>query len=156
MFDSILSYFFPAIILSLMISVIYFFFEKRKIIKNYSVSNSNYLKNISGLIISDGGYLQKKIHLCSFDLLINDNTIFIFPKSFYVIPMRKINLNFSNSDKKLTRSRILLREMKISNQSVDLISYPNYLQSKGRIIRLQNLTTEQISFFEEIKKNKNY
>ncbi|AZA73631.1 hypothetical protein [Chryseobacterium indoltheticum] len=156
MFDSILSYFFPAIILSLMISVIYFFFEKRKIIKNYSVSNSKYLKNIRGLIISDGGYLQKKIQLCSFDLLINDNTIFIFPKSFYVIPMRKINLNFSNSDKKLTRSRILLREMKISNQSVDLISYPNYLQSKGRIIRLQNLTTEQISIFEEIKKNKNY
>ena len=100
--------------------------------------------------------MKKKIHLCSFDLLINDNTIFIFRKSFYVIPMRKINLNFSNSDKKLTRSTILLREMKISNQSVDLISYPNYLQSKGRIIRLQNLTTEQISFFEEIKKNKNY
>jgi hypothetical protein len=46
--------------------------------------------------------------------------------------------------------------MKISNQSVDLISYPNYLQSKGRIIRLQNPTTEQISIFEEIKKNKNY
>lgn len=156
MFDSILSYFLPAIILSLIISVIYFFFEKRKIIKNYSVSNSKYLKNIRGLIISDGGYLQKKIQLCSFDLLINDNTIFIFPKSFYVIPMRKINLNFLNSDKKLTRSTILLREMKISNQSVDLISYPNYLQSKGRIIRLQNLTTEQISIFEEIKKNKNY
>lgn len=156
MFDSILSYFFPAIILSLMISVIYFFFEKRKIIKNYSVSNSKYLKNIRGLIISDGGYLKKKIQLCSFDLLINDNTIFIFPKSFYIIPMRKINLILSNSDKKLTQSTILLREMKVNNQSVDLTSYPNYLQSKGRIIRLQNLTTEQISIFEEIKKNKNY
>lgn len=70
--------------------------------------------------------------------------------------MRKINLNFSNSDKKLTQSTILLREMKVNNQSVDLTSYPNYLQSKGRIIRLQNLTTEQISIFEEIKKNKNY
>lgn len=70
--------------------------------------------------------------------------------------MRKINLNFSNSDKKLTQSTILLREMKVNNQSVDLTSYPNYLQSKGRIIRLQNLTTEQISIFEKIKKNKNY
>lgn len=70
--------------------------------------------------------------------------------------MRKINLNFSNSSKKLTSSTILLREMIVNNQSVDLISYPNYLQSKGRIIRLQNLTNEQISIFEEIKKNKNY
>ncbi|REC50670.1 hypothetical protein DRF62_18820 [Chryseobacterium piscium] len=156
MFDSILSYFFPAIILSLIISVIYFFFEKRKIIENYTVSNSKHLKNINGLIISDSGSLKKKIQLCSFDLLINDNTIFIFPNSFYIIPMRKINLNFSNSDKKLTRSTILLRELMVNNQSVDLISYPNYLQSKGRIIRLQNLTNEQISIFEEIKKNKNY
>lgn len=70
--------------------------------------------------------------------------------------MRKINLNFSNSSKKLTSSTILLREMIVNNQSVDLISYPNYLQSKGRIIRLQNLTNEQMSIFEEIKKNKNY
>lgn len=100
--------------------------------------------------------MKKKIQICSFDLLINDNTIFIFPKSFYVIPMRKINLNFLNSDKKLTRSTIVLREIKMNNQSIDLTSYPNYLQSKGRIIRLQNLTTEQISVFEEIKKNKNY
>lgn len=152
MFDSIFSYFIPAVILSLVISVIYFFFEKRKIIKNYTESNSKQLKNITGLIISDAGFLSKKIQYCNFDLLINGNTMFIFPRSFYFIPMRKINLNFSNSSKKLTRSTILLREMVVNNNSVDLISYPNYLQSKGRIIRLQNLTSEQISIFEEIKK----
>jgi len=136
--------------------MIYFFFEKRKILKNYTVSNSKQLKNIHGLIISDGGPLKKNIQFCTFDLLINDKTVFIFPKSFYFIPMRKINLSFSNSDKKITRSTILLREMIVNNHSVDLISYPNYLQSKGRVIRLQNLTNEQVSIFEEIKKNKNY
>lgn len=156
MFDSIFSYFIPAVILSLIVSVVYFFFEKRKIIENYTESNSKQLKNITGLIILDGGSLKKRIQFCNFDLLINESTIFIFPRSFYFIPMRKINLNFSNSSKKLTNSTILLREMIVNNQSVDLISYPNYLQSKGRIIRLQNLTNEQISIFEEIKKNKNY
>lgn len=152
MFDSIFSYFISAMILSLVISVIYFFFEKRKIIETYTESNSKQLKNINGLIISDDGFLSKKIQSCHFDLLINDNTIFIFPRSFYFIPMRKINLNFSNSSKKLTRSTILLREMVVNNHSVDLISYPNYLKSKGRIIRLQDLTNEQVSVFEEIKK----
>ncbi|MCX8533167.1 hypothetical protein OEA66_12475 [Chryseobacterium sp. KC 927] len=100
--------------------------------------------------------MSKKILSFNFDLLINDNTIFIFPKSFYFIPIRKINLNFSNSSKKLTRSTLLLREMIMNNHSVDLVSYPNYLHSKGHIIRLQNLTNEQISIFEEIKKNKIY
>lgn len=156
MFNSILSYFIPALILSLIVSVIYFFFEKAKTIRNYADSDSKHLKNISGLIISDTGFFSRKIESCHFDLLINENTMFIFPRSFYWIAMRKINFNFSNSSKKLTHSTIVLRAMVVNKNSVDLISYPKYLQSKGRIIHLQNLTNEQISVFEEIKKNKNY
>lgn len=156
MFDSIFSYFIPLIILSLIISVVFFYFEKRKIIKNYTVTSSIQLKNINGLIILDGGSLRNHMNFCSFDLLINDNSIFIFPKNFHIIPMRKISLCFSNSDKKLLRSTILLREIIVNKHSVDLVSYPNYLNSKSRIIRLKSLTNEQILVFKEIKKNKNY
>lgn len=156
MLENLLSYFFPAAILIMLISASFYFIEKNKIITQYKQGNSEHLKNISGLIIFDRGQLKKSIQPCSFDILINPDTIFIFPKSFYIIPLRKIILNFSNSDKKLISSTILLREMNINNHSVDLISYPKYLLSKGRIIRLQKLSKEQILIFEDIKQNKNY
>lgn len=156
MLENLLSYFFPAAILIMLISASFYFIEKNKIITQYKQDNSEHLKNISGLIISDRGQFKKSIQPCNFDILINPNTIFIFPKIFYIIPLRKIILNFSNSDKKLISSTILLREMNTNNHSVDLISYPKYLLSKGRIIRLQNLSQEQISIFEDIKHNKNY
>lgn len=156
MLENLLPYFLPAAILIMLISAVFYFIEKNKIITKYKHENSKYLKNISGLTISDLGQLKKSIQFCSFDILINPDTLFIFPKSFYVIPFRKIILNFSNSDKKLTPSTILLREMIVNKNSVDLISYPKHLLSKGRIIRLKKLSQEEILIFEEIKTNKNY
>lgn len=156
MLENLLSYLFPAAILIMLISALFYFIEKNKIITKYKKDNSEHLKNIRGLIISDRGQLKKSIQHCSFDILINPDIIFIFPKSYYIIPLRKIILNFSNSDKKLISSTILLREMIIYKNSVDLISYPKHLLSKGRIIRLKNLSQEQILFFEDIKQNKNY
>lgn len=89
MFDSIFSYFIPAVILSLIVSIVYFFFEKRKIIENYTESNSKQLKNITGLIILDGGSLKKRVQFCNFDLLIMRVTYLFFLEVFILFRCEK-------------------------------------------------------------------
>ncbi|REC41179.1 hypothetical protein DRF69_15870 [Chryseobacterium sp. 5_R23647] len=88
--------------------------------------------------------------------MINENSIFIFPRSLYFIPIRKINLIFSNSDRKFTMSPQILREIIINKYSIDFIYYPPFLLSGKRIIRLQNLNSEEIKIFNELKTQKNY
>lgn len=61
---------------------IYYFLEKNKILKICRHTNSIELKNISGTIFTNEGTFKKKYEWCSFDILINDNSIFLFSKGF--------------------------------------------------------------------------
>lgn len=109
MFELPIYYFFIASIFSAIIVGIYYFIQKKNIIKNYRQENSLELKNISGTIITDKGFLSWGMELGTFDLLINDNSIFLFLKSFGFIPGRITNLFFSNSNRKNTKRAVLLR-----------------------------------------------
>ena len=155
MTDNIFSYLFFIAFVMMILASAYFLYEKKKIIAYNKQINSKLFNNIVGLTISDGGALSKKIQMLHFDLLVNSNSIFIFPKSLYFIPLRKINLIFSNSDIANTTSREILRELVIKNQNVDLVYYPKHLLG-SRIIRLKNLNQDQISIFEDIKQKRNY
>ena len=155
MLENLYSYLFPVVILLMILTSAYFFWEKRNILAHYKQGNSKIFNNISGLSISDGGMLKKKIQILHFDVLINTNSIFIFPKSLYFIPLRKINLIFSHSDIKNTKSPEMLRELVVKNKSVKLVYYPTYLL-RSRTICLQNLSTEQMEVFKDIKLKKNY
>ncbi|KFE97457.1 hypothetical protein IX39_19400 [Chryseobacterium formosense] len=154
--NDILTYLLPLAITGLIISAVFFTVKKNDIIKNYKQPNSHKIKNIKGLIIDSNGLLRQKVQWCNFEILINENSIFIFPRSFYVIPIRSINLIFSNSNRKFTRSPQLLREIIINKYSVDFIYYPPFLVSGKRTIRLQNLNSEEIKIFEDLKTQKNY
>lgn len=154
--DILTNYFLPLVAVSLIISFVFFTIKKNDIIKNYKQSNSLQIKNITGLIIDSNGFLRQKAQWCSFEILINENSIFIFPRSFYIIPIRSINLIFSNSNRKFTRSPQILREIIINKYSVDFIYYPPILLSGKRTIRLQNLNPEEIKIFEDLKTQKNY
>lgn len=129
---------------------IYYFLEKNKILKICRHTNSIELKNISGTIFTNEGTFKKKYEWCSFDILINDNSIFLFSKGFSVIPFKVFNLLFSNSNRKNTRKPTLLREYKISSNAVQLVYYREYLNARSREITLQNLNTEQVSLFESL------
>lgn len=154
--EFLLLYFLPLAIISIIVSTAFFTIKKYDIIKKYKQPNSKQLKNIKGLIIDSNGLLRQKIQWCSFEILINENSIFIFPRSLYFIPIRKINLIFSNSDRKFTMSPQILREIIINKYSIDFIYYPPFLLSGKRIIRLQNLNSEEIKIFNELKTQKNY
>jgi len=154
--DILVTYFLPLIVLYLIISTAFFTIKKYDIIKNYKQPNSHQIKNVTGLIIDSNGLLRQKAQWCNFEILINENSIFIFPRSFYIIPIRSINLIFSNSNRKFTRSPQILREIIINKYSVDFIYYPPFLVSGKRTIRLQNLNSEEIKIFEELKIQKNY
>lgn len=129
---------------------IYYFVEKNKIVETCKLADTVELKNISGTIFTDEGTFKKKYKWCSFDILINNNSIFLFSKGFSVIPFRVINLLFSNSDRKNTRKPTLLREYKISSDQIRLVYYPEYLNARSRTITLHNLNTEQVSLFENL------
>jgi hypothetical protein len=149
-------YYVPAAVLIFkLLSIIFFYFENKNIITNYKHSDSIEFKNINGKIITENGLLKKKIQWCRFHILVNRNSIFIFPKHFYFIPDRTVNLIFSNADRKYTKKPYVLRKFNLINNSAELIYYPNHIIG-SRKIQLQNLTLEQLSVFQEIKKIKNY
>jgi len=156
MFDNLFLYFFPAAVVFAILSGIFFALQKKNVTANYKQFDSVELKNISGTIISDNGPLKKNFQWCSFDILINKNSVFIFPRNFYFIPTRLINLIYSNSDKKYTRRPLILRELKVAANSVEIIYYHRYAIMGKRKINLKNLNKEQISIFENIRRNKNY
>ncbi|WP_123911923.1 hypothetical protein [Chryseobacterium shigense] len=97
--------------------------------------------------------MRKSIRWCSFDILLNQNSVFLFSKNFYCIPSRFINLIFF-SDKRNTKSPTVLREFSFNNNSVVLVSYPDFLVNGKRTIYLQNLTPDQIKLFQEALKNR--
>ena len=133
---------------------IYFLIRKKYILNHYKQPDSKELKSINGMIITERGFLRKNFQWCSFDMLINDNSIFLFPKAFYFIPSSIINLIFSNSKKENTKRPTLLREFKISRNNIELIYYPDYLITGKRRILLNNLKPEQFSLLEEILTHK--
>ncbi|WP_294287547.1 hypothetical protein [uncultured Chryseobacterium sp.] len=129
---------------------IYYFVEKNKIVETCKLADTVELKNISGTIFTNEGTFKKKYEWCSFDIMINNNSIFLFSKGFSAIPFRVINLLFSNSDRKNTRKPTLLREYKISSDQIKLVYYPKYLNARSRTITLHNLKAEQVSLFEKL------
>lgn len=141
-------------LLVIVVSVIFSSFQRKDIISNFKQADSKELKNIRGSIITDKGPLSRGIEWCSFDLLINQNSIFLFEKSLYFIPSRIVNLVFSNSDRKNTKKPTLLREFKINKNSVELVYYPSFLIARSRKIYLKNLSQEQISLLENTLNNK--
>ncbi|MCJ8155471.1 hypothetical protein MKJ01_17065 [Chryseobacterium sp. SSA4.19] len=128
---------------------IYFFIERKKILKTCKQINSIELKNINGTIFTDAGR-NKRFEWCLFNLLINDNSIFLFSLSLSFIPLKITNLLFSNSKRKNTRKTTLLREYKIDKNSVEFVYYPDYLVTGHKKITLKNLTSEQILIFENL------
>lgn len=119
----------------------------------YKQPDSKELKKISGKIVVEKGFLKKNIRWCSFDILLNQNSVFIFSRDFYCIPSRFINLIFF-SDKRNTKSPTVLREYSIYKNTVVLVSYPDFLANGKRTIYLQNLTPDQIKLFQEALKNR--
>ena len=156
MFNHTFFYFFLTSLLFTTLLGIFFSFQKKSIIKNHKQSDSKILKNVIGVIVIENEPLKKNFQWCSFDILINQNSIFLFPKSFYLFPRRAIQLIYSNSDKNHSKFTTLLRQLNISKNNVELISYPNYLFIGTRKILLKKLNNEQILIFEDIKKSKNY
>ncbi|MDQ1101146.1 hypothetical protein QE442_003747 [Chryseobacterium sp. SORGH_AS1175] len=106
-------------------------------------------------MIRESRPFKKSIQWCSFTLLINRNSIFLFPKKLYFIPDRAVNLFYSNYDKKYTRHPMMLRKLTLSKNNVELVYYADSITGP-RKIQLYNLTEEQLSIFQEIKKRKNY
>lgn len=157
MFDKFFSSPIPFITLVIawtIISSIFFFIQKKKNISNFKQADSKELKNIDGIIITQKLFLNKT-EWYHFDVLINQNSIFVFPKYLYFIYGRTINLIFSDSNKKNTKRPMLLREYKIINSNnIELVYYPSFLISRSRKIYLKNLSQEQISLLENTLNNK--
>ncbi|AZA53673.1 hypothetical protein [Chryseobacterium sp. G0201] len=147
--DNIFPYFIIVFFLFAIGKSVYYFIEKKKILKNCKQTNSIELKNISGTIFTDQGN-KKNFEWCSFNLLINENSIFLFSTSFHFIPLKTTNLLFSNKNRKNTRKPTLLREYKIDNNSVELVYYPEYLMNRHKKITLENLNQEQILMLENL------
>ncbi len=151
----LLPYLFSGLLIYAMLSGIFFSLQKKQILTHYRHSDSRELNNIFGKIVIENGFLRKNIQWCSFTILINKNSLFIFPKNFYFIPSRSINIIFSNSDRKFTRHPVMLRKIILSKNNVEFICYPNAI-SGSRRIQIKNLNNEQIVIFNEIKNNNNY
>lgn len=150
MLDNTFAYFLTAVILFSAGKSIYYFIEKDKILKDCRALNSIEFKNITGALFTDEGTFKKKYEWCSFDLLINENSIFLFITGFSFIPFKVTNLLFSNSNKKNTRKPTLLREYKIDSGKIHLVYYPEHLLARSRTITLENLNAEQITIFENV------
>ncbi|SEW47837.1 hypothetical protein SAMN05421841_3641 [Chryseobacterium wanjuense] len=146
--DTIFLYFLIASILLQTILGVFFFNQKKKIISEFKQTDSIELENINGVIITENGYFRKNFKWCKFDLMINQNSIFLFPKNFYFIPNRAINLLFSYSDKKNTKRPELLREFNIGKHSIELVYYRRFFLAEYKKIYLKNLNPEQLSILE--------
>lgn len=138
----------------LIVSSIVFSIQRKNIISKFKQADSKEFKNIRGSIVTNKGTLSRSVEWCSFDLLINQNSIFIFSKHLYFIPSRIIKLRFSNYGDKNTGNFTLLREYKISKNSVEFIYYPSFMIARSRKIYLKNLDQNQISLLENVLNNK--
>jgi hypothetical protein len=133
------------------ISGVYFYIQKNKIIEKYRQPDAVVLKNIGGTIttITKGGLKNsKRFQWCSFEIFMNQNSIFLFPKDFYIIPRKCVNLRFG-SDRRNTRKPEVLREFHIYDTYVELILYPDWMPDTKRTISLNGLNQEEILLFRK-------
>ncbi|WP_347218437.1 hypothetical protein [Chryseobacterium sp.] len=145
-------YFYWATPVFLVVSGAYFFFQKNKIIEKYRQPTAVILKNINGTVVAvnKGGLeYNKSFDWCSFDILVNQNSMFLFPRSFYIIPRKCINLRFK-SDARNTKNPTVLREFHIDTNSVKLIYYPDHILNAKRTISFNKLDQEQILLFQKV------
>ncbi len=70
--DNIFIYFLTGIILFSAGKIIYYYIEKKKILKTCKQINSIELKNISGTVFTDAGR-NKRFEWCSFNLLFSNH-----------------------------------------------------------------------------------
>ncbi|WP_123873158.1 hypothetical protein [Chryseobacterium contaminans] len=109
------------------------------------------IKNINGNIVTvvKGGLrYSKSFQWGSFDILLNQNSMFLFPRSLYILPQRCINLRFK-LDTRNTRNPAVLTEFHINKSSVKLIYYPNHLLYAKSTVSLNNLNQEQVLLFQK-------
>jgi len=145
-------YFFLAIPVFFVVSGIFFFIQKSKIIEKYKQPDAVMLKNINGTMETVSKSLlqyKKSFQWCSFEILLNQNSMFLFPRSFYILPKGCINLRFK-SDAKNTKNPTVLREFHINADSLELIYYPDYMVNAKRTISLNGLNEEQILLFQKV------
>ncbi|MDN3694490.1 hypothetical protein QWZ06_20545 [Chryseobacterium tructae] len=132
-------------------SGIFFFIQKSKIIEKYKQPDAVIIKNINGTIttVTKGGLQYKKsFQWASLDILLNQNSMFLFPRSYYIFPQACINLRFK-MDTRNTKNPTVLREFQMNANSLELICYPNHLLNAKRTISLNDLSQEQILLFEK-------
>ncbi|KAB1228397.1 hypothetical protein [Chryseobacterium viscerum] len=134
------------------ISGVFFFIRNKKIIEKYKQPDAVELKNIRGTIVtvSKGGLsYSKRFQWCSFEIFMNQNSIFLFPRDFYIIPRKCVNLRFG-SDRRNTRKPEVLREFHIYDTYVELILYPDWMPDTKRTISLNGLNQEEILLFRKL------
>lgn len=135
----------------LVISGVFFFIQKDKIIEKYKQPDAVILKNISGTIdtvVKGGLKYSKSFQWCNFEILLNQNSMFLFPRSFYILPRGFINLRFK-LDGRNTKNPTVLDKFHIDTNSVELIYYPNHMLNAKRTISLKGLNQEQILLFQK-------
>lgn len=144
-------YVFLGIPVFFIVSGIFFFIQKNKIIEKYRQPDAVMFKNIIGTMDTVSKSLlqyNQNFQGYSFDILLNQNSMFLFPRNFYMIPRGCINLRFK-SDAKNTKNPTVLREFHIKANSVELIYYPDYMINTKRTISLNGLNEEQILLFQK-------
>lgn len=140
-------------IVSVIITSIYFSIQKRNILTNYKQPNSKEFKNIDGSIVSKSGILRQKFEWCTFDILVNENSVFLFPKSFHIIPSRIINLVYSTNSSKYTRQTKnprQVRQLTINKDNVEIVFMRERLMFETSKLYLKNLSQEQIILLESV------
>ena len=151
--DNIFFYFIIAFFLFAIGKSIYHFIEKKKILANYKQLNSIEINNISGSIVTTSGMLRQRFEWFTFDILINQNSVFLFPKSFYFIPSRAINLVYSTANNKYTkqtRKPEQIREFNVSKDNLEIVFMRDYFMSQTSKLYLKNLTQEQIKLLDSV------
>lgn len=157
MFDNLFLYFFLASISFTVISALFFSLQKKNIIKNYKQTDSKEYKNIYGTIVTKSGMLRQRFEWCTFDILVNKNSVFLFTKNFYFVPSRFINLVYSTSNNKYlkyTRRPKQVREFNIKNNNVEIVFMRDSFMFETSKIYLKNLTQEQIMILESVLNKK--
>ena len=133
------------------ISGVFFYIQKNKIIEKYQQPDAVKINNIHGTITTvTKGILKRstRFQWCSFEIFLNQNSIFLFPKDFYIVPRSCVNLRFG-SDRRNTRKPEVLREFHIYENYVELILYPDWMPDTKRTISLEGLKKEEILLFRK-------
>ncbi|KQT26004.1 hypothetical protein ASG22_04745 [Chryseobacterium sp. Leaf405] len=155
--DNIFLYFFIGFVLFAIGKSIYYFIEKKTILENYKQVNSIEFKNIYGTIVTKSGMLRQRFEWCKFDILVNQNSVFLFTKNFYFIPSRLINLVYSTSNNKYlkqTRKPKQVREFNVNKNNIEIVFMRDRLMFETSKLYLKNLTNEQIILLESVLNKK--